>query len=118
MKNDKRTCFAMVAATIINKRRYNGVHDFSTGEFTSISSISTNDNYLSFFDYKRGGYVSGSKTSLYDYPTSSYVSLNINGVVVNCFDYETSSYVGFTVNNNSIVAFDYQTAKYYNYSVV
>ncbi len=108
----------MVAATIINKRRYNGVHDFSTGEFTSISSISTNDNYLSFFDYKRGGYVSGSKTSLYDYPTSSYVSLNINGVVVNCFDYETSSYVGFTVNNNSIVAFDYQTAKYYNYSVV
>lgn len=118
MRNDKRICFAFVAATIINKRRYNGVHDLNNVTFASISPTSINDNYLSFFDYKRGGYVSGSKTSLYDFPTSSYVSLTINGSVVNCFDIETSSYVSFTVNNNNVVAFDSQTAMYYNYCVV
>lgn len=119
MKNDKRACFALVAATIINKQRYNGVYDMSLGTFASISSSGTNDSYLSFFDYNRGGYVSGNKMGLYDFPTSSHVSITIiNNNVVSCFDYETVNYVQYTVNGSSVVAFDYQTGNNYNYSVV
>lgn len=118
MKNDKRACFALVAATIINKQRYNGVYDLNIGTFVCISSSGTNDNYLSFFDYNRGGYVSGSKGGLYDFPTSSHVSITINGNMVSCFDSESSNYVFYTVNGGNVAAFDYQTGKNYNYSVV
>ena len=118
MKNDKRACFALVAATIINNQRYNGVYDMSLGSFASISSSGTNDSYLSFFDYNRGGYVSGNKMGLYDFPTSSHVSITINGNNVSCFDFESGNYVSYTVNGGSVAAFDYQTGRNYNYSVV
>ena len=97
-------CFALVAATIINKHRYNGVYDLNMGTFASVSVSGINNHYLSFFDYNRGGYVSGSKTGLYDYPTSSHVSITINGSVVSCFDFESGSYVNFIVNGGSVVA--------------
>lgn len=118
MKNDKRACFALVVATIINKHRYNGVYDMSLGTFASISSSGTNDNYLSFFDYNRGGYVSGNKRGLYDFPTSSHVTLTINNNNVSCFDLESGNSVSYTVNGGSVLAFDSQTGKYYNYNVV
>lgn len=118
MRNDKRACFALVAATIINKHRYNGVYDLNMGTFASVSASGINDSYLSFFDYNRGGYVSGSKTNLYDFPTSSYVSITVNGCVVSCFDFESGNYVSFTVNGGSIAAYDYQIRKNFNYNVV
>ncbi len=117
MRNDKRACFAYVAATIVNKRYFNGVYDFGMSKYISISASSLSNSYLSFFDYNRGGYISGSQFSLYDYPTSTYVSININGNTIICFDFETSSYTNFVVNGSAISAFDYQTSKYYNYNV-
>ena len=118
MKNDKRACFALIAATIVNKHRYNGVHDLCLGTFASIGTSSMSDNYLSFFDYSRGGYVSGNKRSLCDYSTSSYVSIIINGHQIRCFDYEVGNYVQYTVNGNNVTANDYQSGKYYQYIVV
>jgi len=71
-----------------------------------------------FLTIKEEGMCRVAKQVFMIFPTSSYVSLTINGSVVNCFDIETSSYVSFTVNNNNVVAFDSQTAMYYNYCVV
>ena len=118
MKNDKRACFALIAATIVNKHRYNGVRDLCLGTFASIITSSMSDSYLSFFDYSRGGYVSGNKMNLYDYPTSSHVSMIVNGHQINCFDYEIANYVQYTVNGNNVMAYDYQSGKNYQYIVI
>lgn len=117
MRADKRACFALIAATFINNRCYNSVYDYLSGRYINISSSGVNSNYISFFDYNRGGYVSGNNSSMYDYPTSSYVTITINNHTVNCFDYETSSYVVFTVNSNGVSVFDYQTSSNFNYNV-
>ena len=117
MESEKRACFALIAATIVNKRRYNSVYDFQKSKYINVSSSGINSNYMSFFDYNRGGYVSGSENNMYDYPTSAYVSIIVHNNLVSCFDYESGTYVNYTVNSNGITAFDYQTSSYYNYSV-
>lgn len=117
MKDDKRACFALIAASIINKRRYNSVFDFKNSRYISVSSSNVQSNYLSFFDYNRGGYVSGSANNLYDYPTSSYVTFKHHNNMLSGFDYETGNYVNFTVRGRSITAFDYQTSSFYEYGV-
>ena len=117
MRNDKRACFALIAATIINKRRYINVYDFSESRHISISASSIQSNYLSFFDFNRGGYVSGNKQGMYDFPSSSNVSININGNRVDCYDFETNSHISFTVNGSSINVYDFEFNRFYNYSV-
>lgn len=117
MESGKRACFALIAATIVNKRRYNSVFDFQKSEYLNVSSSGLNSNYMSFFDYNRGGYVSGNDRSMYDYPTSSYVSMKVQNNLVSCFDDESCSSVEFTVSSNGISAFDHQTSMNYNYSV-
>lgn len=117
MKDDKRACFALIAATIVNKRRYVSVYDFTASKHISVSTSGVDSNYLSFFDFNRGGYVSGSSESLYDYPTSSFVSFNKHGNTISCYDYETGSFVDFTVNGYCISAYDYQLSTFYNYNV-
>lgn len=117
MKDDKRACFALIAATLVNKRRYNSIYDYTASKYFNIGASNIQSSYLSFFDYNRGGYVSGNSQSLYDYPTSSYVSLRQHGNKLSAYDYETSSYVDFTVHENAVTVFDYQTSIYYNYSV-
>lgn len=118
MDSDKRTCFALIAATSVNKRSYNAIYDFQKGRHINIGSTGINSNYMSFFDYSRGGYVSGNKNNMYDYLTSSYVSLNIHNNVVSCYDYESSSFIDFTVNGNGVTAYDYQSSQFYQYSVI
>lgn len=117
MRDDKRACFALIAATIVNKRRYVSVYDFTVSKHISLSVSGVESNYLSFFDYNRGGYVSGNSESLYDYPTSSFVSLNKRGNTISCYDYETGSFVDFTVSGYGISAYDYQLSTFYNYNV-
>lgn len=117
MRDDKRACFALIAATLVNKRMYNRVFDYTASKYVNIGSSNIQSSYLSFFDYNRGGYVSGNPQNLYDYPTSSYVSLRQHGNRLKGYDYETNSYVDFTVHGNAVTVFDYQTSMYYNYSV-
>ena len=117
MRDDKRACFALIAATLINKRRYNSIFVYFSSKYINVGSSHMQTTYLSFFDYNRGGYVSGNLQSLYDYPTSSYVSIQIQGNKLIGYDYETGFYVNFIVHGNGITVFDYQTSSYYNYGV-
>ena len=117
MKDDKRACFALIVASIVNNRRYYSVYDFMHSQYINISSSALLSNYLSFFDYNRGGYISGNASSMYDYPTSSYVSMTKSGNVVSCYDFEVGAYVNYTVNGAHVIAYDYQMSTYYNYRI-
>lgn len=117
MEANKRACFAMIAATLVNKQQYNGVYDYHQGRHITVSSSNVTTSTPSFWDYNRRGAVSGNTQSMYDYPSSAHVSININGNRVDCYDYEKSSHITFTVNSNSVSAYDYETSSHYNYSV-
>lgn len=117
MEQNKRACFALIAATLVNRCSYSIVYDINASSFINISSSGVNSQYLSFFDYSRGGYISGNETSMYDYPTSSYVSIIIRGNEVDCYDYEYCSHVVFRVNGNCVSAHDFQVSFNYEYSI-
>ncbi len=117
METNKRACFAVVAAVMVNKHQYNGVYDYQQGKHITVSSSNVETNTPIFWDYNRGGAISGNTQGMYDHPTSSHVSINVQGSRVDCYDYETSSHITFNVNGNSVSAYDYETSSHYNYSV-
>lgn len=117
MEDNKRACFAVVAATIVNKRQYNGVYDYHQSRHFSVSCSNVTTSTPNFYDYNRGGVVSGNAQGMYDYATSSHVSINMNGNRVDCYDYESSTHVIFTVNGSNVGVYDYATSSHYNYTV-
>ena len=117
MEANKRACFALVAATLVNRQQYNGVYDFHQSRHISVSTSNADTSTPNFYDHNRGAYVSGNSQSMYDYATSAHVSINMNGNIVDCYDYESSTYISFTVNGTSVGAYDYETGSHYNYNV-
>lgn len=107
----------MIAATLVNKQQYYGVYDYHQGRHINVSSSNVTSSTPSFWDYNRGGAILGNTQSMYDYPTSTHVSINVNGNRVDCYDYESSFHISFTVNNNSVSAYDYGMSSHYNYNV-
>lgn len=117
MENNKRACFAVVAATLVNKKRYNGVYDYHQSKHIAVSSSNVESKSPNFYDHNRGGAVSGNNHGMYDYPSSSHVSVYVSNKRVDCYDYETSSHLNFNVNGSSVSAYDFQMSSHYNYSV-
>ena len=117
MEDNKRACFALVAATLVNKKRYNGVYDYHQSCHIAVSSSYVSGKTPNFYDHNRGAAISGNSQGMYDYATSSHVSIHENGKCVDCYDYESSSHITFTVNDNSVSAYDFETSSHYNYSV-
>ena len=113
MEDNKRTCFALIAASLVNKIQYNNVNDCQHAKTITVSST----NCSNFYDHNRGGYISGNGSSMFDHVTGTHVSINLNGNTVNCFDFESSNHINFTVNGNNVSAFDFETSSHYNYSI-
>lgn len=107
MEANKRACFALVAATLVNRQQYNGVYDFHQSRHISVSASNADSSTPNFYDHNRGANVCGSSQSMYDYATSAYVSINMNGNRVDCYDYESSTNISFTVNGTNVGAYDY-----------
>ena len=117
MDNNKRACFALVVATLVNKKRYSYVFDYRQGRYISISSSNVDKRNPSFFDYNRGGAVTGDRNGMFDHVSGSHVSLSISGKNIGCFDFQTNTHLSFTVNRDSVGVFDFETNEYYQYAV-
>ena len=117
MEINKRACFAVIAATLVNKKAYDGVFDFSQSKHIAVSTSNAETGTPDIYDYNREGTVSGDYQSMYDYPSSSHVSIDIKGKDMECFDYESGKYISFNVNGSNVSAYDYETCSYYSYCV-
>lgn len=117
MEANKRACFALVAATLVNLKQYNGVYAYDLSKHIDISSSNVNTNSPHFYDHNRGAAISGDRQSMYDYATGTHVSVSINGNNVDCYDYESGRYINFTVNGSDVSAYDYETSAHYNFNV-
>ena len=92
-------------------------YNFQIGGHLSISASNVQTSTPSFYDHNRGGAISGSLNGMYDFPSSSHVSMTINGNQVNCYDFESGYHISFNVNGNSVSAYDFADSCHYNYSV-
>lgn len=117
MDNNKRACFALVVATLVNKKQYSYVFDYRQGRYISISSSNVDKKNPSFFDNNRGSAVTGDRNGMFDHISGSHVSLSISGKNVGCFDFQTNTHLSFTVNRDSVGVYDFETNEYYQYVV-
>ena len=113
MEDNKRACFALIAASLVNKTQYNNVHDLQRARSIVVSTTDCRN----FFDHNRCGAISGSANDMFDHVTGTHVSVNVSGNIVNCFDNESATPISFTVNGSNVSSFDNETGRNYNYNV-
>ena len=116
MDNDKRACVVAAIAAISGQRNISSVYDYYMGGYIMFS-VSISGNSVSVYDYSRGGYMQGSKEQVFDYVTSSYISINVNGNTFSGYDYGDGNYYSGYINSGSISFYDYEHNQYYNYFV-
>ena len=116
MNNGTRACIAFIAGRIISSKIASHIYDYLKSRYINISGSVTNKN-VNIYDYDRGCYFSGSIPSLFDYGTSSYVELKINGNKFSGFDYNDGHYFSGSVNGNSITLYDYGESKHFSFSI-
>ena len=117
METKKRACIAIIAASVSNKRNYSYVYDYLESRYNPIQVNYSNNGYISAFDYSRGGYVSGTIPSLFDYVSSSYISLNVEHDQITVFDYQTSSYCFIRVSGVNVSVYDYKEGRWFYYTI-
>ena len=77
----------------------------------------TVSNSINIYDYSRSSYLGGTKDSIYDYGTNTYITLKVQGGKFSGYDYETASYYSGTINgSNSISFYDQSDGSYYNFT--
>ena len=119
MDNVKRACMAAILAVKCGRKSNQNevvIYDYDQSRYLSFYVNNSSDNNFSMYDYERGNYIQGSLNALFDYVTSTFMSLNINGNNFEGYDYESNSFITGNVSDNTIYIFDYQTSSYYYYA--
>lgn len=113
MSDDKRACVAAIVVTI-NGIRVQSLYDYNYNS-VKVYSIAKSGNNIQIYDLTRNSYMAGFMPNFYDYKTSSYVQVNVNGNVFSGFDYQTSTFFNGYILGKTISIFDGQTSKSYAY---
>lgn len=92
------------------------IYDHSESQYFNFYLNENSDINISVYDYQKGNYIQGPLNSLYDYSSSTFMSLEIKRNTFQGYDYETNSYITGYVDNNVISIYDYQTSSYYYYT--
>lgn len=119
MENPQRAALAFLCGCIHNglRTRHNGIHDYADGSFAQFS-FNNNGGSVTVFDFQRSCYLTGRFPSFYDYGVSAYITLTkLNDNMFNVFDYHTSSYLSVTCNGTTVTVFDYANGNYFNYQL-
>jgi hypothetical protein len=115
MLHFKRRAISYIAARLITGKNSGFVYDYAHSSYFNYSG--TVSSSVSVYDYSRSCFLTGNTNSIYDYGTSQYISLKIEGNRFNGYDYETGSFFNGTVNGNSISFYDYADGSYYNFTI-
>lgn len=117
METNKRACFALIAASLVNKMTYRRVTDQDTGQTHTIKSYDVATNAPHFYDELRGGQVRKTGNGFYDNVTGTNVITSVIGNEVKCNDHETGCQVIFRVNGQHVHANDHQTGCRHDYRI-
>lgn len=120
MKAKQRAAVAGIIMAITNGDQIKNVYSYELATHIFLSGIVKN-TLVSIYDYSRCCHITGRKRddkqySLYDYGTSSYISLIVNGKNITGYDYGSGYYFSCSVNDGSASLYDYKTGQYYYYS--
>lgn len=114
MDDNKR---ARIVAAIALKRngQVSNVYDYNRCTYILMNSTILGQN-ISVLD-TNNGYLMGTLPNLFDYPTNSYISINIFDNQFNGWDYQSGTFFNGTIYGNMVLFFDSSKATYFNYSV-
>lgn len=116
MDSDKRACLAFIIGRAENGNIHS-VYDFNRGRFCLYTSSGDAGN-LQVLDHQRNSMLTGSLTGIFDFRTSSYMSINMNGSSFTGFDYGSSSFFSGTISGNVIMIYDGQASSYNTYTLM
>jgi len=116
MNASLRACIASAAARAVGQSVKSAVFDYSQGKHIQIGGSSDASN-VSLFDHSRSAHVKGTLPKLFDYGTSSHITLQVSGTSFRGFDYGSSSHYSGSVRSGSVTIFDYETSQHHQYSV-
>ena len=117
MENLQRATVAFLCGCLQSKDgiAHSSIYDYSQGTHVSCSYTNNGGN-VSIFDYRRRCFLTGRYPSFYDYGVSQYISLTrVNDNLYNVFDYHTSSYMSVTCHGEQMSVFDYEKGQYFSY---
>ncbi len=117
MENSQRATVAFLCGCLQSKDgiAHSSIYDYSQGTHVSCSYTNNGGN-VSIFDYRRRCFLTGRYPSFYDYGVSQYISLTrVNDNLYNVFDYHTSSYMSVTCHGEQMSVFDYEKGQYFSY---
>lgn len=118
MTDGKRRCLAFIAVCIVRSSlHYRNVYDHVNKRYSFFAVTRRSDNDIMVFDYDRRNYMGGELPNIYDYHSSSFVQLAINGTEIRVFDYEHGYHLNGNVSGKSINIYDYETGRYYSYYI-
>ena len=120
MENSQRTTVAFLCGCLHDKNNsiHSGIYDNAQGAVYVACSYVNNGGNVSIFDYRRNCFLTGHYPSFFDYGVSQYVSLTrVNDNLYNVFDYHTSSYMSVTCHGKQVSVFDYEKGLYFSYQL-
>lgn len=115
MEHSKRRAIAYIVGRIISRKASGAVLDYENSNYFNFGG--NVEDPISVFDYSRSSYLTGNKSSIFDYKSGQYITLKIEGTNFSGFDYESGKYYSGSVHLNSISFFDYDESAYFNFSI-
>jgi len=115
MEHSKRKAIAYIVGRIISGKESGAIYDYKNSSYSNFSGNIKEP--INIYDYSRASYLTGNKSSIFDYKSGKYISLNIKNTNFSGYDYESEKYFSGTVNSNSISLYDYDGNTYYNFSI-
>lgn len=116
MDSDKRACLAFIIGRAENSNIHS-VYDFGRGRFCLFTSSGDAGN-LQVLDHQRNSMLTGSLSGIFDFRTSSYMYVNMNGNSFTGFDYGSSTFFSGNISDNVIMLYDSQDSSYNTYSMM
>lgn len=118
MTNEKRRCLVFLYASFIRpSKTYNNVYDYQQGQYHFYMVTRKDEKSIMVFDYSRRSYMGGNLPNIYDYKSSSFISIQQMKPDISCFDYERGSYIRGQMTASIVTLFDYETGSYYKYLI-
>lgn len=111
-----RCRLAVIAALLLDKFRVSNIYSYDDSS-RHLFSVITNGDRITIYDYHFGCYLIGSFKNVYDYASSSYISITKHANNIMFYSFGFSRYINAQKNNHVITLYDYGDSSYHRYLV-
>lgn len=116
MDKGTRACVAYVAGRLVSGVETGSIYDHSESKHVSISG-EVYSKRIAVYDYGRNCHFSGNPPNLFDYGTSSHLTLNVEGARFDGYDFHGKSHFSGSVSGGNVDVYDFAESRHFSYSI-